>query len=100
MIRNYTTFFNNCIIETALRSINFVNQKQSKMEKIVLKTDLSCQHCVRKVEPVLKSENGIVDYSIDLEHPDKLVTISSEGLNIQNLIANFKEAGYKAEQVE
>ena len=69
------------------------------MEKIVLKTDLSCQHCVGRVEPVLKSEPGILDYSIDLEHPDKLVSISSEGVNIDSIIANFKAVGYKAEKV-
>lgn len=67
------------------------------MEKVILKTDLSCKHCVMKVEPVLKSEPGILDYSIDLDHPDRLVTISSEGANIDAVIANFKAAGYSAE---
>ena len=69
------------------------------MEKVVLKTDLSCKHCVMKVEPVLKSETGIVDYSIDLEHPDKLVTISSEGANIDSVITGFKKTGYSAEKI-
>jgi copper chaperone len=66
------------------------------MEKIVLKTNLSCSHCVQKVEPVLKNEEGIVDYSIDLEHPDKPVTIFSEGANISSIIAKFKKVGYIA----
>ena len=69
------------------------------MEKFILKTDLSCKHCVMKVEPVLKSEAGIVDYSIDLEHPDKLVTISSEGADINNVISKFNAAGYRAEKI-
>lgn len=69
------------------------------MENIVLKTDLSCMHCVRKVEPVLKSEKGILDYSINLEHPDRLITISSEGANIDSVIAKFKTVGYLAEMI-
>ncbi len=69
------------------------------MEKIILKTDLSCQHCVNKVEPVLKSTAGITDYTIDLEHPDKLVIVSSEGANIDALIGGFNKAGYKAEKI-
>ena len=69
------------------------------MEQIILKTDLSCLHCVKKVETVLKREKGIVNYSIDLEHPNKLVTISSEGANIDAVIANFKKVGYHAEKV-
>ena len=69
------------------------------MEKIILKTDLSCKHCVMKVEPVLKGQPGIVDYSIDLEHPDKLVTISSEGADTNEIISKFNAAGYTAEKI-
>lgn len=69
------------------------------MEKIILKTDLSCPHCVKTVEPILKDTNGIADFSINLEHPDKLVTISSKGANIKDVISKFNAAGYKAETV-
>ena len=69
------------------------------MEKVVLKTNLSCKHCVMKVESVLKEESGIVDYSINLEHPDKLVTISSDRANISAIISGFNKAGYSAEIV-
>ncbi len=69
------------------------------MEKVILKTDLSCRHCLMRVEPILKGEKGIVDYSIDLEHPDKLVTISSNGADIEGIISNFKKVGYSAEMV-
>lgn len=69
------------------------------MEKVVLKTDLSCKHCVMRVESVLKAEKGIKDYSINLEHPDKLVTINSDGADINGIIAGFKNVGYTAELV-
>ena len=69
------------------------------MEKIQLKTDLSCQHCVKAVDPILKNEAGIIDYIIDLEHPDKLVTIESEGANISLVINKFEEKGYRAEAI-
>jgi len=69
------------------------------MEQVKIKTDLSCKHCVMKVEPLLKSDNGIVDFKIDLEHPDKLVTINSEDANIEEIIAGFRKAGYSAEIV-
>jgi copper chaperone CopZ len=52
-----------------------------------------------KVEPVLKSQLGIVDYTIDLEHPDKLVTIESEGADIKEVISKFNAAGYTAEKI-
>jgi len=52
-----------------------------------------------KVEPILKSTEGVVDYSVDLEHPDRIVSISSEDADINSLIAGFKNAGYVAEKV-
>jgi len=69
------------------------------MEQIKLKTDLSCKHCVMNVKPILEDTKGVVDYTIDLEHPDKLVSISSEGADINALIADFKNAGYVAEKL-
>ncbi|WP_340111661.1 heavy-metal-associated domain-containing protein [Maribellus mangrovi] len=69
------------------------------MEQVKLKTDLSCPHCAMKVEPILKETRGIVDYTIDLQHPDKLVSFSSEGADIDSVIASFKKAGYIAEKL-
>ncbi len=74
-------------------------EKNTKVEQIILKTDLSCKHCVMKVEPVLKSVRGIADYSVNLEHPDKLVTIWSADANIQTVIAGFNAAGYSAVKI-
>jgi len=51
------------------------------------------------VKPILEDTKGVVDYTIDLEHPDKLVSISSEGADINALIADFKNAGYVAEKL-
>ena len=39
------------------------------MEKIILKTDLSCQHCVKTVEPILKNESGIKNYELTSNIP-------------------------------
>lgn len=74
-------------------------ENMKEMERIKLKTDLSCKHCAMKVEPILESASGVVDYSIDLEHPDKIVDIASEGADINSLIADFKKVGYTAEKV-
>jgi hypothetical protein len=52
-----------------------------------------------KVEPILKAAKGVGDYTIDLEHPDRLVSISSDNADIDSLIADFKKAGYMAEKL-
>ncbi len=53
-----------------------------------------------KVEPILKSTKGVESYTIDLEHPDKIVSFSSNNADIDSLIADFKKAGYSAEKLQ
>jgi len=73
--------------------------KMNNMDEIKLKTDLSCKHCIMKVEPILKNTEGVVAYSVDLDDPDRIVNILSEGADVDLLIADFKKAGYAAEKV-
>ncbi|NOR74119.1 MAG: hypothetical protein GQ525_03055, partial [Draconibacterium sp.] len=68
------------------------------METIILKTDLHCNSCVSKVEPFLKGESSIKKYSFNLNHPEKLVTIDSDNLNLKTIVSLFGKAGYKAER--
>lgn len=68
------------------------------METIILKTDLHCNNCVSKIEPLLNAEKSIQKYSFNLEHPDNLVTIESDNLNLKFIVSLFNKAGYKAEE--
>ena len=45
------------------------------MEATILKTDLHCNRCIDKIEPILKEDNSIHNYKFELDHPDKQVTI-------------------------
>ena len=67
------------------------------MEALTLKTDLHCNSCVNKVEPILSSNSDIEEYTIDLEHPDKVISIKGKDLDSQALISKFLDAGYHAE---
>lgn len=66
------------------------------MEATILKTDLHCTTCVDKIEPLLKEDGSIHNYKFELEHPDKLVTIEGNNLNIETIISKFKKEGYSA----
>lgn len=66
------------------------------MEATILKTDLHCAKCVDKIEPFLKEDSSIDNYKFELQHPDKLVTIEGDDLNIETIISRFKEEGYSA----
>ena len=67
------------------------------MEALTLKTDLHCKSCVNKVDPILLSHSDIEEYTIDLEHPDQIISIRGKDLKSQDLISKFHDAGYHAE---
>jgi copper chaperone CopZ len=67
------------------------------MEAIVLSTDLHCDSCVSKVNPILKEDPSIQQYDINLDHPEKLVTIKGSSLNSELLISKFGDVGFHAE---
>jgi len=67
------------------------------MEAIVLSTDLHCDSCVSKVNPILKEDPSIQHYDINLDHPEKLVTMQGNRLNTELLISKFEDVGFHAE---
>lgn len=70
------------------------------METTILKTDLRCNHCISQVEPILKSNINIKKYQFDLDHPDKLIKIESENLDLTSILSQIKDAGYSASKSE
>ena len=66
------------------------------MEAITFKTDLHCSSCVSKVEPILRDEPMIQEYDINLDHPDKLITLKGNGIDMERIISEFNHAGYQA----
>ncbi len=65
--------------------------------RYIFKTNLKCSGCVVKVEPLLNNAKEIIRWSIDLNHPDKLLTVELEIASPELIVEIFREAGYKAE---
>lgn len=70
------------------------------MEAITLKTDLHCGNCISKIEPILKEDVSVSEYKIDLDHPEKLVTIKGNGIDRESIISKIKNSGYMATPYE
>ena len=69
------------------------------METLILKTDLHCESCIQKVEPILKSDNSIKYFEFDLNHPNKLIKIEANHLNLNSILSQIENAGYTAEKL-
>jgi Cu+-exporting ATPase len=55
--------------------------------------DMSCQHCVKRVESVLNGIEGISDVTISLED-GQAVFMASESVDLNSVTAAVTEAGY------
>ena len=51
------------------------------------------------VTPVLNNMEGVEKWEVDTASPDKTLTITTKGLNVESLQAKLGKVGYKAARV-
>ena len=67
----------------------------------IFSTTLSCKRCLAKVQPKLDSIQWIQSWSIDWDHPQKLLTVDAfPPGSPQQVIDSLKQAGYDGQFVE
>lgn len=61
------------------------------------KTNLKCGNCVAKVKPQLDEVKEIVEWSVDLKDPERILTVEIEEAGDGGIVEKiFADAGYKA----
>ncbi len=66
-------------------------------KNLQFKTNLNCGSCVSKVQADLDNTNGIVEWNVDTTNGDKILTVRSEGITEDEVVAIIKNKGFKAE---
>ncbi|MCS3796847.1 heavy-metal-associated domain-containing protein [Niastella sp. OAS944] len=70
------------------------------METIKFKTTIKCSGCIATVTPGLNETVGANNWQVDLQSPDKVLTVNTNGTNKEkDVIKKLEEAGYKAEKI-
>ena len=69
------------------------------MKRLQFNTNVNCGGCVAKVKSVLDSAQGISKWSIDTAQPNKPLTVETESLSAEEIIAMIATKGFKAEKV-
>ena len=71
------------------------------MEKeFKFKTTINCGGCVAKVTPVLDEAEGIQEWKVDTDDPDKILTVKSNGITEDKVIEKIKSRGFKIESIQ
>lgn len=70
------------------------------METAKFKTNIKCSGCIATVTPFLNKTVGEHNWQVDLQGPDKVLTVNTDGtVNESEVIRSMEAAGYKAEKI-
>jgi copper chaperone len=63
------------------------------------KTNINCGACVAKVTPILDDNEQVDSWSVDTDNPEKILTVSGNAIDEEELIYSLKKIGYRAEKI-
>jgi len=69
------------------------------MKKYQFKTNIMCAGCIEKVTPYLNANNEIRSWSVDIQNPNKVLTIETDNLSDEMIREIVKSAGYNAQKL-
>ena len=69
------------------------------MEELKFKTNIKCSGCVAQVTPALNEIAGTNNWNVDTTNPDKILTISSQVRDKDQIRRALEKAGFKAEPI-
>ncbi|WP_257657616.1 heavy-metal-associated domain-containing protein [Parapedobacter lycopersici] len=68
-------------------------------KNLQFKTNLNCGGCVSKVQADLDNASGVCEWNVDINNSDKVLTVKSEGISADEVIAIIKSKGFTAESL-
>ncbi|WP_129594575.1 heavy-metal-associated domain-containing protein [Seramator thermalis] len=69
------------------------------MKTLRFKTNINCSNCLAKVTPSLNQKEGIASWNVDLDSPDKILTVETESLMPEDIVKTVKRVGFEATEM-
>lgn len=66
------------------------------MKNLKFKTNINCGNCLAKVTPKLNEQSGIASWSVDLEDPERTLTVETSELEPEDIKKAVLKAGFIA----
>ena len=66
------------------------------MQTIKLKTNIMCSSCIAKVTQNLNEVVGETNWKVDIQNPNKTLTINTGDVTEEEVIQAVEKAGFKA----
>ncbi len=69
------------------------------MKTLKFQTNVKCGGCVATITPHLNQEQGILNWNVDTTNPQRILTVETEMLSSEEIVALMNKAGYQAEPI-
>lgn len=66
-------------------------------KSLQFKTNINCGSCVKAVTPHLDNAEGVCEWEVDTVNKDKILTVKTDDLTEEQVIAIVNKAGFKAD---
>nr|WP_114779131.1 heavy-metal-associated domain-containing protein [Botryobacter ruber] len=70
------------------------------MKTYKFKTTINCGSCVRAVTPHLNKMEGVKEWKVDTDNPNKVLEVTTDSLEPQEIQSTVQKAGFKAEEIQ
>lgn len=67
--------------------------------ELKFKTTINCGGCVAKVTPLLNKIEGVENWSVNTDNPDKILTVKTDSATEEKITGAVKSAGFKIEKL-
>ena len=65
------------------------------MSTLRFKTTINCGNCIKAVTPTLNEEVGAGNWQVDTANADKILTITSGRVSVDQVVTAVEEAGFQ-----
>lgn len=65
------------------------------MSTLRFKTTINCGGCIKAVTPALNKEVGASNWQVDTANPDKILTVTSGQVSIDQVLHAVEQAGFE-----
>lgn len=69
------------------------------MEKLQFKTNINCGNCIAKVKPFLNEIEGIKNWEVDTQNPNKILIVEVENIDANTIIEIVEDLGFDIEKI-
>ncbi|UZR99387.1 heavy-metal-associated domain-containing protein [Chondrinema litorale] len=70
------------------------------MENMKFKTTINCGGCLKSVTPSLNKVDGINHWEVDLDNPDKVLSVDSSSASEKEVVEAVKKVGFEIERID